>query len=129
MLLAGAAANMVAAMEETGQRRLICVSAGGPWVRDDPNMNLLIKLVLPRVLATTFADIRGMEGTMRASGVDWTLVRASQLTNGPLTGRYRVAPGLHPARRAQDLPHRRGPLHRGHDDRRRVAEVCPAVAY
>ena len=95
-LLAGAAANMVAAMEETGPRRLICVSAGGPWVRDDPNMNLLIKLVLPRVLATTFADIRGMEGTMRASGLDWTLVRASQLTEGPLTGRYRVAPDFTP---------------------------------
>ena len=91
-LLAGAAANMVAAMEETGPRRLICVSAGGPWVRDDPNVNWLIKLVLPRVLATTFADIRGMEDTIRASGLDWTLVRASQLTDGPLTRHYRVAP-------------------------------------
>ena len=87
---------MVAAMEETGPRRLIRVSAGGPWVRDDPNMNWLIKLVLPRDLATAFADIRGMEDTIRASGLNWTLVRASQLTDGPLTGHYRVAPDFTP---------------------------------
>jgi NAD(P)H-binding len=59
-------------------------------------MNWLTKLVLPRVLATTFADIRGMEDTIRAFGLDWTLVRASQLTDGPLTRHYRVAPDFTP---------------------------------
>jgi uncharacterized protein YbjT (DUF2867 family) len=49
-LLAGAAANVVAAMEKTGARRLICVSAAGAYVAGDPDTGWLIKAVLPRVL-------------------------------------------------------------------------------
>jgi putative NADH-flavin reductase len=96
-LLAGAASNTVTAMAETGARRLICVSAAGAYVAADPHLNWLIKLVLPRVFAAQFADVRRMEDEVRTSGLDWTLVRASRLVNGPLTGRYRVAPDYPPA--------------------------------
>ena len=57
----------------------------------------MIKLILPRVLAKQFADVRDMESAIRASGLEWTLVRATQLTSGPLTGRYRVRPDYSPA--------------------------------
>ncbi|HEY6279397.1 MAG TPA: NAD(P)H-binding protein [Streptosporangiaceae bacterium] len=95
-LLAAAAANTVRGMAETGTRRLICVSAAGAYVAADPDMNWLVKLVLPRVFAAQFADVRRMEDEIRTSGLDWTLVRASRLVSGPLTGRYRVAPGYPP---------------------------------
>jgi len=95
-LLAGAAANMVAAMHKTGARRLVCVSAAGAYIKDDPDMNWLIKAILPRVLAKQFADTRQMEDVIRASDLDWTLVRPSRLTSRPGTGQYRVSPDYTP---------------------------------
>jgi putative NADH-flavin reductase len=95
-LLAGAASNIVSAMQKTGARRLICVSAAGAYITGDPNMNRLVKLVLPRVFAKPFADVRGMEDVIRESDLDWTLVRATRLVNGPGTGQYRVSPDYPP---------------------------------
>jgi putative NADH-flavin reductase len=95
-LLTGAASNIVSAMLQTGARRLICVSAAGPFVSTDPNMSWLVKQILPRVFAKPFADVRGMEDVIRQSGLDWTLVRATRLVNGPGTGQYRVSPDYPP---------------------------------
>jgi uncharacterized protein YbjT (DUF2867 family) len=95
-LLAGAAANIVAAMDKTGARRLVGVSAAGAYITGDPNTGWLIKAILPRVLAKQFADTRPMENVIRKSGLDWTLVRATRLVNRPGTGRYRVSPDFPP---------------------------------
>ena len=95
-LLAGAAANIVAGMEKSGARRLVCVSAAGAFIAGDPHMNRLVKIILPRVLSRQFADTRRMEDVVRQSGLDWTMVRATRLTDGPATGRYRVAPDYPP---------------------------------
>jgi uncharacterized protein YbjT (DUF2867 family) len=95
-LLAGAAANVVAAMQKTGATRLVGVSAAGAYVTGDPNMSWLIKAILPRVLAKQFADVHQMEDVIRASDLDWTLVRATRLVNRPGTGRYRVSPDYSP---------------------------------
>ena len=95
-LLAAAARNTVGAMASTGARRLICVSAAGAYITGDPDVNQVIRFILPRLLATAFADVRAMEDTVRASGLDWTLVRASRLTSRPGTGHYRVRPDLPP---------------------------------
>ena len=37
-----------------------------------------------------------MEDVAAQSGLDWTMVRATRLTDGPATGRYRVAPDYPP---------------------------------
>jgi putative NADH-flavin reductase len=95
-LLAGAASNMVRAMQKTGARRLVCVSAAGAYIAGDPDMNWLVKAILPRVLARQFADVRQMEDVIRACDLDWTLVRATRLVNRPGTGRYRVSPDYPP---------------------------------
>jgi len=95
-LLAGAAANIVAAMDKTGARRLACVSAAGAYITGDPDTGWLLKTVLPRVFARQFADTRQMEDVIRDSGLDWTLVRATRLVNRPGTGRYRVRPEFPP---------------------------------
>jgi len=91
-LLAVAASNIVAAMANTGARRLISVSAAGAYVTGDPRASQLVKMILPRVLARPFADVRAMEDVVIQTGLDWTLVRATRLVNGPLTARYRVSP-------------------------------------
>ena len=95
-LLATAADATVAAMEKAGTRRLICVSAAGAFIQGDPDTGAVIKFVLPRVLAKTFADVREMEAVISASDLDWTLVRATRLVNGPETGHYRVRPDFPP---------------------------------
>jgi uncharacterized protein YbjT (DUF2867 family) len=96
-LLGSAGRNIVRAMNTEGVRRLICVSAAGAFIRDDPDSGALIKAILPRILATQFEDVRAMEAVVAVSGLDWTMVRASRLVNGPLTGRYRVRPQYPPA--------------------------------
>ncbi len=95
-LLAGAAANVVTAMDKTGARRLICVSAAGAYITGDPNTGWLLKAILPRVFAKQFADVREMESVIRESGLDWTIVRPTRLVSRPGTGRYRVSPGFPP---------------------------------
>jgi putative NADH-flavin reductase len=95
-LLESAASNTVVAMAKTGARRLIAVSAAGAFVESDPDMGAIVKLILPRIFATQFADVRTMEQAVRASDLDWTLVRPSRLVNGPFTGKYRIAPDYAP---------------------------------
>ena len=89
-LLAPAASNIADAMHKTGAHRLIAVSAAGAFVTEDPGTPWLIRQILPRILARTFADVRAMERVVRDSDLDWTLVRASRLVNDPGTGEYRV---------------------------------------
>jgi putative NADH-flavin reductase len=95
-LLGTAGRNIVMAMNKTGVRRLICVSAAGAFIKDDPDMGALMKAILPRILAQQFADTREMEAVVRDSGLDWTLVRPARLVNGPLTQKYRVSPDYPP---------------------------------
>ena len=89
-LLATAAAHVLAAMVKTGARRLISVSAAGAFIRQDAEAGALVKLILPRIFATSFADVRAMEQLVRAADLDWTLVRPTRLVNDPGTGQYRV---------------------------------------
>jgi len=81
--------NIIAAMRETGGRRLICTSshslvATRPW--------LIVKLV-KWVFRNPYADVAAMEQAVVSSSLDWTIVRATQLTDGPATGRIRRARG------------------------------------
>jgi putative NADH-flavin reductase len=95
-LLAAAAAVLTQAMAKTGTARLICVSAAGAFVKDDPETSGLVKLILPRIFAKSFADVRAMEEVIRASSLDWTLVRPTRLVNSPARGEYRIRPDCPP---------------------------------
>jgi len=95
-LLGGAARNITAAMASARVRRLICVSAAGAFIKGDPDTGALVKAILPRILAKPFADTQQMEAVIRASDLDWTLVRATRLVNTARTGRYRVRPDYPP---------------------------------
>jgi putative NADH-flavin reductase len=95
-LLAGAARATVAAMDKASVTRLICVSAAGAFIQADPDVGALTKIVLPRLLAAQFADVREMEAAVAESDLQWTLVRAARLVNRPQTGRYRVRPDFPP---------------------------------
>jgi putative NADH-flavin reductase len=98
---------IVAAMAATGVRRIVVVSAApvstvaSPGRPDrpahDPGEGLVMRRVLTPLLRSAirgvYDDLAGMEDVLRASGLDWTVVRPPRLTNGPLTGTYRTASG------------------------------------
>jgi putative NADH-flavin reductase len=84
---------IVPSMERAGVRRLILVSAFGVGEsrRDAP----LIPRVMYRVLLSDiFADKKAAEDNVRQSNLDWTFVYPVLLTEGPMTGQYRVGERL-----------------------------------
>lgn len=86
-------ANVIRAMTARGIRRLVAVSAVGVGA-DRANLSRVVKMVrLIPFLAPIYEDMERMEGDIFLSDVDWTIVRPGGLTNGPLTGRYRVVEG------------------------------------
>jgi putative NADH-flavin reductase len=90
-----ATATILTALAASGVRQFVAVSAApvGPVAAGEGFVNRAIALpVLRRVFRDVYADLGRMEADIRASGLDWTIVRPPKLTNGPLTGRYRVAP-------------------------------------
>jgi putative NADH-flavin reductase len=89
---ADSASAIVTAMRERGTRRLVVVSNSGMHVdeADGPVTRFAVKPILGRVLKHSFADMRRMEDLVRASGLDWTIVRPPMLTDGPRTGTYRT---------------------------------------
>jgi putative NADH-flavin reductase len=89
-LLTTAAGHIVGAMDKGGIRRLVAVSAAGAFIDGDPDISAVVKLVLPRIFAKQFADVRQMESVIAASDLDWTLVRPTRLVDSAGTGRYRV---------------------------------------
>jgi len=81
--------NIVNAMEKTGVRRLICLSSLG--VGDSRgNLPFFTKYVIVGIfLRHAFADHERQEAIVRASSLDWTIVRPPYLKDGPRTGTYR----------------------------------------
>jgi putative NADH-flavin reductase len=98
---------IVAAMQATGVRRIVAVSAapigtvpspGRPKPpRHDPGDGLFMRhLFSPMTKAAfrgTYADLALMEDVLADSGLDWTVVRPPRLTDKPPTGAYRTAYG------------------------------------
>jgi uncharacterized protein YbjT (DUF2867 family) len=83
--------EIVAAVRKTGVQRLICVSSSGIYTAGDgPVTRMIVKPIVQRLLRHSFADMRGMEEVVRASGLDWTIMRPPWLTNGRPTGSYQT---------------------------------------
>ncbi len=80
--------NIIRAMQETGVKRLIVQSTLGAhesW----GNLNFWWKRVMfGALLRPVFKDHELQEQLVRASGLDWTIVRPGAFAEGPATGRY-----------------------------------------
>jgi uncharacterized protein YbjT (DUF2867 family) len=99
-------ANVLQAMQRAGSRLFVCESAfgvgdsrwGGPYAR-------LLRLGL----GARVRDKELQEKVVRASGVEWVIVRPTILTNGPRTGKYRIGAdlrvGLFPRISRSDVAH------------------------
>jgi uncharacterized protein YbjT (DUF2867 family) len=98
---------IVAAMQATGARRIVVVSAapvgtvpspGHPNPpKHDPGDGFIMRHLGAPLAGAMFrahyADLALMEEILRDSGLDWTISRPPKLTDKPLTGGYRTAYG------------------------------------
>ena len=91
-LMTRAARTVVAAMTASGVRRVVSeTGAGVPDARDPGGFGpAFVRGVMKVVAAGLLADSTAHVDVLRASGLDWTAVRAPRLTEGPLSGRARV---------------------------------------
>lgn len=96
--------NIMQAMQATGVRRLICLSSGG-LDADHPHVpfyqRFVTKYIVQRLYRHVFADLRRMEEQLNQSDLEWTVIRAPMLTDGPRTGQYRTAVNEHLSRPEQ----------------------------
>jgi putative NADH-flavin reductase len=93
-LLTVATRALVAAMSRAGVRRLVCISALG--VGDSRNHGGFVfdRLFQPLLLGPAYKDKDRQEAAIRASSLDWVVVRPAMLTNGPPLGRIRAITDL-----------------------------------
>ncbi|WP_054812348.1 NAD(P)-dependent oxidoreductase [Nocardia arizonensis] len=81
--------TIVRAMRRTGVRRLICQSTLGVG-ESRANLNFVWKYVMFGILLRkAYEDHVRQEDCVRASELDWTIVRPSAFTDGPPTGAFR----------------------------------------
>lgn len=80
-------------MAAQGVRRLICVSSDGietpaglPWPQ-----RLIMTQAIQRLYRHQYTDMIRMEAYLAHSSLDWTVVRAPRLTDGPALGATRVS--------------------------------------
>jgi len=86
--------NLLQAMKLTGVKRFICVTGIGAGDSRGHGGYLFERLFYPLLLRNAYADKDRQESLIKASQLDWVIVRPGFLTNGPLTGRYRAITNL-----------------------------------
>ncbi|GAB2893401.1 NAD(P)-dependent oxidoreductase [Streptomyces mayteni] len=81
---ADGARAIIAAMRKTDVHRLVVVTASGHVVDagDGPVTRAVFKPLLGRFLRVNFEDFARTDDLVRASGLDWTIMRPPRLTNG-----------------------------------------------
>ncbi len=82
--------NIMYAMAEFEVPRLVALSAAGTFHRNDPNLSMGYKMMMRVALRGLYDDLERMEQRIMASSLEWVIARPSGLTDGPLTGHYRI---------------------------------------
>lgn len=81
--------NIIAAMERTGVKRLICQSTlgiGESW----NNLNAFWKyFMFGLLIRPAFLDHKEQEKLIRESDLDWSIIRPAAFIDGELSGQYR----------------------------------------
>ncbi len=92
-LRAAGTKNIVAAMNDTGVKRLICLSALG--IGDSRSiLPFYYKfLIVPLFMRHLFADHTAQETIVTNSKLNWTIVRPGNFTKGSITGTYQIEDG------------------------------------
>ena len=89
-ILSDGTRNLIEAMEKLRVKRLIVESSLGVGDSRGQLGPVHNWFVLPVLLRNIFADKETQESLVRASRLDWVIVRPAILTNGPRTSRYKA---------------------------------------
>lgn len=81
--------TVIEQMKQVGVRRLLVQSSLGAG-ESAQQMPLALRLPMKLVLAKPLADHEEQEAAVMASGLDWTIVRPSGLTDKPATGSWQA---------------------------------------
>jgi putative NADH-flavin reductase len=84
--------RIAAAMAEAAVRRFVVISTCSvtdPADLPDVKVKALVRLV-KRVAPGPYREVRQAAEVVRATELDWTLVRVARLTDAPATGRIRI---------------------------------------
>lgn len=86
--------HIIEAMKRDNIKRLFVISSlgvGESW----NTISLINKVFLSTLLKSTRKDHEAQEAAVKTSGLDWTIIRPSGLTNEPRTGNYSVGENIH----------------------------------
>jgi putative NADH-flavin reductase len=93
-ILSVGTANIVQAMKRHGANRLI-VETGAGLIEDKKQLPLTWRLTSSlSLMKIMFDDKRGQERAVRESGLDWVIVRPSNLTNHNQANVYRTGESI-----------------------------------
>jgi uncharacterized protein YbjT (DUF2867 family) len=93
-LLTEATHALVLAMGRSGVRRLVCISALGVGDSRGHGGFVFDRLFMPLLLRHAYKDKGRQEDAIRASALDWVIVRPGRLTNDPARGSLRAVVDL-----------------------------------
>jgi len=93
-LLSAATRALVKAMESRNVRRLVCITGLGAGDSRGHGGFFFDALFLPLLLRKVYQDKDRQEAVVRASGLDWVLVRPMILNDKPATGVVRAQTDL-----------------------------------
>ena len=84
----------IEAMKRAGVNRLAVITGIGAGESRGHGGVLYDWIGLPLIVGAIYADKDRQEAIVKASDLDWTIVRPTLLTSGPRTGQYRVLTNL-----------------------------------
>lgn len=93
-MLSDATRVLLRAMQRQHVRRLVCITGVGSGDSKGHGGLLYDKLLNPLLLRRVYEDKDRQEAAIRASGLDWVIVRPTMLTNGAGTDRVQAASDL-----------------------------------
>jgi putative NADH-flavin reductase len=85
--------NIIRGMQKNNVKRLLVVTAMGVGESWD-TLSLLNKFFFATLLRSSREDHEAQEAAVKESGVDWTIIRPSRLTDTPRTGVYDVGENI-----------------------------------
>ncbi|GAA3581656.1 SDR family oxidoreductase [Kribbella ginsengisoli] len=119
--------SLVAAMESAGVDRLIAITSAG--VRhDDPSFPLWYRLAARTLMREQYGDMARLEEIVRASNLEWTLVRPTRLVDEEPAGDYRVQDAATPKGGSQVSRAELARFIVGELDKREWIKATPTVA-
>lgn len=93
-LLSDATRSLLAAMREQRVSRLVCITGLGAGDSAGHGGFVYDRLIKPLLLRTIYEDKDRQEALIRASELEWVIVRPTVLKNKPATGRVRAMTDL-----------------------------------